>query len=185
MNTNNLVFWRYSRGALLLSIQGPHMAPIPWFTASDLGRDGLRKSPRLVVGFMPEFPRLRWQSPGAWAGKVDEPIGSNDIVFTQLVGRNAGSPEEAPLTHPAGLRGPQQTPPTPSVNSALWHLKVASQRSRAIRMHTSSKCAGSLRVEWKSKRKEAKVGRTRERKTYYFSQGGGQHVSDRCGVHRC
>lgn len=27
-----------------------------------------------------------------------------------------------------------------------------------------------------------KVGRTRDSKTYYFSQGGGQHVSDRCQV---
>ena len=140
MNTDSLLWCReplwYSRGACLFPYPpsvypplhanantcGPHMAQILWFTASDLERMGWGNC--AAVGFKPQFPRLNWQSLGAWAGKVDESIGSNEILFTQLVGEMLGESWGSPLSSPSWTPRPTAKTtylPPPSCPAAPLH----------------------------------------------------------------
>lgn len=102
MNTENLVFCKkpcwYSKGAvLLIPANLIHSSIWLWICGLLSGRiDGGNCA---AVGFKPEFPRLNRESLGAWAGKVDESIGSNEISFTQLVGEMLGVLRK----HPAGV----------------------------------------------------------------------------------
>lgn len=129
MNTENLVFcrkpWWYSRGGhpsfhihhpstpLHASEKtcGPHMAQNLWFTTSDWER--MDRGNCTAVGFKPEFPRLNWQSLGAWARQLDELIGGNESLFTQLVGEMLGEYWGSPQLSPGAYSQVHILAPSP------------------------------------------------------------------------
>lgn len=74
--------------------------------------------------------RLNCQSPRVCAGKVDESIGSNAILFTQLVGKIPEQSWRSPLYSPswtreAHIQNHTLPPLSPAAlfNSFLWNLK--------------------------------------------------------------
>lgn len=94
------------------------------------GRGWAEKITLLLIGFKPEFPGLNWQSLGVCTGKVDESIGSNEILFTQLVRKipeqSRGSSLKSPSWTPEAKSQNQTTPPhTPS----LTHPALVSRGS--------------------------------------------------------